>query len=220
MTNFLLTWAITAVSLLMISALRLGIEIKSLGTALVAALVLGVLNAIVRPILGFLALPITILTLGLFALVLNALMIMLMAALVKGVNPRVSVQKVETNQSDFRAKLRQDLTDYFSEEELRTLCFDMALDYESLPAQGKAGKAREIVAQVERNGATTKLIEQCRLLRPNVQWMGMPEMNSDVSTFPGDIVPERLHLRNGFRGALLASIILSILNVTIFALVG
>ena len=104
----------------------------------------------------------------------------------------VSVQRVKTNPSDFRAKLRQDLAEYFGEEELRTLCFDMALDYESLPAQGKAGKAREIVAQVERNGAITKLIEQCRLLRPNVQWMGMPEMNSDVTTFPGDSVPERL----------------------------
>lgn len=49
-----------------------------------AALVLGLLNAVVRPILAFLTIPITILTLGLFALVLNALMIMLMAALVKG----------------------------------------------------------------------------------------------------------------------------------------
>lgn len=71
----------------------------------------------------------------------------------------------------FRAKLRQDLTDRFSEEELRTLCFDLGLDYDSLPAQGKAGKAREIVAQVERDGAIARLIEQCRLLRPNVPWI-------------------------------------------------
>ncbi len=85
MTNFLITWGITAVSLLIISALRLGVEIKGIGTALVAALVLGVLNATVRPILGFLSFPITILTLGLFALVLNALMIMLMSAVVGGV---------------------------------------------------------------------------------------------------------------------------------------
>lgn len=85
MSHFLITWAITAVSLLIISALRLGIEIKGIGTAIVAALVLGVLNAVVRPILGFLSFPITVLTLGLFALVLNALMIMLIASLVKGV---------------------------------------------------------------------------------------------------------------------------------------
>jgi len=88
MTHFLVTWAITALGLLIISQLRLGIEIKNIGTAVVAALVLGILNAILRPILGFFALPITILTLGLFALVLNALMIMLMAALVQGVHLR------------------------------------------------------------------------------------------------------------------------------------
>lgn len=85
LTNFLITWLITAVSLYIISRLRIGIEIQDAGTALIAALVLGLLNAIVRPILAFLSLPITVLTLGLFALVLNALMIMLMGAIVKGV---------------------------------------------------------------------------------------------------------------------------------------
>lgn len=85
MTGFLLTWLVTTVSLFIISRLKLGIDIKDLGTVAVAALVLGLLNAVVRPILAFFSLPITILTLGLFALVLNALMIMLMAALVKGV---------------------------------------------------------------------------------------------------------------------------------------
>ena len=88
MTHFLVTWAATALGLLIISQLRWGIETRNLSTALVAGLVLGLLNAIVRPILGFLTFPITILTLGLFALVLNALMVMLMAALVKGVQLR------------------------------------------------------------------------------------------------------------------------------------
>jgi putative membrane protein len=85
MTGFLVTWLVTTVSLLIISRLRLGLDIKDLGSAAVAALVLGLLNAIVRPILAFFSLPITILTLGLFALVLNALMLVLMAGLVKGV---------------------------------------------------------------------------------------------------------------------------------------
>ncbi|MGQ9491770.1 MAG: phage holin family protein [Anaerolineae bacterium] len=88
MTGFLLTWLVTTISLFIISKLKLGIDIKDLGTAAVAALVLGLLNAVVRPILAFLSFPITLLTLGLFALVLNALMIMLMAALVKGVRLR------------------------------------------------------------------------------------------------------------------------------------
>jgi putative membrane protein len=85
LVGFLVTWLITALSLYIISRLRLGLEIQDAGTALIAALVLGLLNAVVRPILGFLSLPITIITLGLFALVLNALMLMLMAAIVKGV---------------------------------------------------------------------------------------------------------------------------------------
>lgn len=85
MTGFLLTWLVTTISLFIISRLKLGIDIKDLGTVAVAALVLGLLNAVVRPILAFFSFPITLLTLGLFALVLNALMIMLMAALVKGV---------------------------------------------------------------------------------------------------------------------------------------
>lgn len=86
MTNFIVTVLITAVGLFIVSRLNLGLQIDNLTTTLVAALVLGLLNAFVRPILGFLSLPITILTLGLFSLVLNALMILLMSALVKGVH--------------------------------------------------------------------------------------------------------------------------------------
>jgi len=83
--------------------------------------------------------------------------------------PANPVQKAKTSQSNFRAKLRQVLTDVFSEEELRTLCFDMGLDYESLPAQGKAGKAREIVAEAERNNALDKLTEESHRRRPNMR---------------------------------------------------
>ncbi len=88
MESFLLTWLVTTVSLFIITRLNLGLDIKNLGTTAVAALILGLLNAVVRPILAFLSFPITLLTLGLFSLVLNALMIMLMAALVKGVKLR------------------------------------------------------------------------------------------------------------------------------------
>lgn len=86
MTNFIVTVLITAAGLFIVSRLNLGLQIDGLTTTLIAALVLGLLNAFVRPILAFLSLPITILTLGLFALVLNALMILLMGALVNGVH--------------------------------------------------------------------------------------------------------------------------------------
>jgi putative membrane protein len=85
MEGFLGRVVINAVALFIISFFNLGLKMESIGTTLIAALVLGLLNAIVRPILGFLSLPITILTLGLFALVLNALMFWLMAKLVPGI---------------------------------------------------------------------------------------------------------------------------------------
>lgn len=85
MEGFLVRVLINAVALFIVSYLSLGLKINNLGTTLIAALVLGLLNAIVRPILGFLSLPITILTLGLFALVLNALMFWLMVKLVPGI---------------------------------------------------------------------------------------------------------------------------------------
>lgn len=85
MEGFLVRVLINAVALFIVSYLSLGLKMDSLTTTLIAALVLGLLNAIVRPILGFLSLPITILTLGLFALVLNAFMFWLMVKLVPGI---------------------------------------------------------------------------------------------------------------------------------------
>ncbi|MGE5603697.1 MAG: phage holin family protein [Nitrososphaerales archaeon] len=85
MEGFLVRVLINAVALFVVSYLSLGLKMNSLTTTLIAALVLGLLNGVVRPILGFLSLPITILTLGLFALVLNALMFWLMVKLVPGI---------------------------------------------------------------------------------------------------------------------------------------
>lgn len=82
MGQFLVTVLINAVALFIISRLNLGLRIDDLGVTLIAALVLGALNAIVRPVLQFLSLPITIITLGLFALVINAFMFWLMGRLV------------------------------------------------------------------------------------------------------------------------------------------
>ncbi len=88
MWHFLVVWLVTAVGLLIVSKLPLGIEIKDFGTALVSALVLGLLNALLRPVLGFLFFPVTFLTLGLFALVLNAFVFWLASKLVSGFHLR------------------------------------------------------------------------------------------------------------------------------------
>lgn len=84
MTGFLITAIVTAISLLIISKLPLGIEINSIWKAIVAAIVFGILNAFVKPILFWLTLPITILTVGIFALVLNAIIFAITAWLVDG----------------------------------------------------------------------------------------------------------------------------------------
>lgn len=83
--NLLIIWLVSAVSLLVIARIRLfAIEIDGFGTALVVALVLGLLNALLRPILGFLSFPLLILTFGLFSFVINALIFYLAARLVTG----------------------------------------------------------------------------------------------------------------------------------------
>jgi putative membrane protein len=84
MWEFIAVWIVTTVSLLIITRLPLGITVRDMGTAFVAALVLGLLNALLGPILRFLAFPITILTLGLFAIVINAFLLWLTSKLVDG----------------------------------------------------------------------------------------------------------------------------------------
>ena len=81
---FLLHWAITAFSLWVASHLFKGIRFTDTSSLVVSALLLGFANAIVKPLLIVLTLPLTLVTFGLFLLVINALMILLVAYLVKG----------------------------------------------------------------------------------------------------------------------------------------
>lgn len=82
--GFLLRVLINAAALWVAAALIPGISLGGVGYTLLAALVLGVINAIVRPVLIFLTLPITLLTLGLFIFVLNAFCLWLTSRLVPG----------------------------------------------------------------------------------------------------------------------------------------
>lgn len=84
MNGLLFRWLISAVSLLIISYIVPGIEVQGFFYALIAAVFLGVLNAIVRPVLIILTLPLTILTLGLFLFVVNGIMLMLVSLVIKG----------------------------------------------------------------------------------------------------------------------------------------
>ena len=82
--HVLLVWIINALALLIITHLVPSIQIRGFGTALIVALVLGLINATLRWLLILLTLPVTIVTLGLFIFVINALMFWLAAALLKG----------------------------------------------------------------------------------------------------------------------------------------
>jgi putative membrane protein len=84
LTPFLLHWAITGFALWVASHVFKGIQFSSTSSLVVSALLLGLANAIVRPLLVFLTLPLTVLTFGLFLLVINALMLLLVAKLVEG----------------------------------------------------------------------------------------------------------------------------------------
>ncbi len=82
MTGLLIQWLVTAVALIVAAYILPGMRIKNFGIALVAAVVLGIVNALIRPVVAFFAFPITFVTLGLFALVINGLMLMIVAKLV------------------------------------------------------------------------------------------------------------------------------------------
>ena len=82
--KWLLGWAINAGVLLLMPYILPAVQVRDFGAALIAALVLGLLNAIVRPILVVLTLPVTMLTLGLLILVINGLMFWLASRLLDG----------------------------------------------------------------------------------------------------------------------------------------
>lgn len=81
---FLLQWALSALTLWIASHVFGGIRFTNTSSLIVSALLLGFVNAVIRPILIVLTLPLTVITLGLFLLVINALMLLLVSAVVPG----------------------------------------------------------------------------------------------------------------------------------------
>ena len=86
--KLLVKWLLSAAALLAVAHLYNGVVVQSFSAALVAALVIGLLNAALRPILIILTLPVTILTLGLFLFVINALLFYWASALLDGFQVR------------------------------------------------------------------------------------------------------------------------------------
>ena len=84
--KLLVRWLLLAAALLLVAYLYPGVTVTSFGAAMVAAFVLGLLNTVVRPLLVLLTLPVTLLTLGLFLFVINALMFWAAASILAGLN--------------------------------------------------------------------------------------------------------------------------------------
>ena len=82
--SFLLQWLVSGLAIIITAYILPGVKVEGFFAALVTALILGLINAVIRPVLILLTLPLNILTLGLFTLVINALLIMLAAAIVPG----------------------------------------------------------------------------------------------------------------------------------------
>jgi len=82
MLNLIVLWLVVAFAILAAAYLLPGIKIKNYKIALVAAVVMGIVNALIQPVVAFFAYPITFVTFGLFSWVINGLMLMLVAKLV------------------------------------------------------------------------------------------------------------------------------------------
>lgn len=84
MKGIVLRWLFLTLAIMIAAYLIQGIEVRGFGSALLAAALLGILNAVFRPILILLTLPITILTFGLFIFVINALLLMMASGVIGG----------------------------------------------------------------------------------------------------------------------------------------
>ena len=88
MLKLILKWLLSASALLLVAYVYGGVDVRSFGAALLAAFVIGLLNIVVRPLLVLLTLPVTVLTLGLFLFVINALMFWSAAGVLEGFHVR------------------------------------------------------------------------------------------------------------------------------------
>jgi putative membrane protein len=86
--KLVLKWLLNAVALLCVAYLYSGVEVNSFGAALAAAFVIGLFNMVLRPVLVVLTLPVTVITLGLFLFVINALMFWAAASFLAGFHVR------------------------------------------------------------------------------------------------------------------------------------
>jgi putative membrane protein len=86
--KLLFKWLLSAAALLAVAHIYTGVQVTSFGAALIAALVIGLFNSVLRPVLVVLTLPVTLVTVGLFLFVINALMFWAAASMLDGFHVR------------------------------------------------------------------------------------------------------------------------------------
>jgi len=86
---------------------------------------------------------------------------------------RIAARNQGASQQVDLARLRQLLLEHFDDSELRDLCFDLNIEYDRLPGEGKGNKVRELVTYCARHGRVPELAEKCYELTPNVSWWSM-----------------------------------------------
>jgi formylglycine-generating enzyme required for sulfatase activity len=94
------------------------------------------------------------------------------------------------------------LDTHFDDEELRTLAFDLQVDYDALPARGKAGKTRELIALIQRSGRVSELVEIAAEMRPRIDWS---DQSIGAEDRPGETKGRR---RLWWGGALAGAVVL------------
>jgi|GEM_PF-3080741 len=119
------------------------------------------------------------------------------------------------------AALRDLIVTYFNEDEVRSLAFDLGLDYESLSGTGKIGKSGALIQQAARNSKVIDLVQQCRSLRPEANWN---DVGVAVATNPQQFlfVPDDQPLINtspqrALRLGIMAGVILALVLVCGFS---
>jgi hypothetical protein len=116
--------------------------------------------------------------------------------------PHVSVQTADMASErralqQYLSTLRQILVSRFSEEELQTLCFDLGIDYDDLPAQGRAGKARALIAHLGHRDRVRELVAIGQRLRPDISWQDAPKSTGEPSVNAEGISPGQLQPNSG-----------------------
>lgn len=108
---------------------------------------------------------------GLIAVTLTAAAVLVWWRIAKGrARFEGPMEEVDQVKKAYRPEVYELLNKSFDQEELKTLCFSMDVDYDNLPATGKAGKARELVLHLERRDQISRLESELRRLRPDITW--------------------------------------------------